>query len=144
MDRCDKCSGAIISDGKEIKCFNCGKRFLKRDELSKLYVVKCKVCGSEFTVPTRNKKLCVKCERKAYRKIHTCAVCGEEFIARSKHVKRCQKCRTYNRNEDYIKKNKILVYSILNSIKKRGGKTDGKIYVKECETYRVLCKHSTE
>lgn len=118
MEKCDKCGGFIMNDGKEVRCFNCGKRFFQKDKLAIYYIIKCKKCGSEFTAPSKNKKICKKCEKKLYRKQKICIVCGKEFIAKSRNTDKCPDCRTYNRNEDYIRKNRILSYKLIQSKKR--------------------------
>lgn len=112
MDRCDKCGGFIFTDKDSIRCMNCGKRFYQLDCFSTIYLVHCKKCGKEIYSPNRSIRVCDDCKKKLYRKKRICSSCGEEFIAKSSRTTKCKKCRTHNRNEEYIKKNKILSYNL--------------------------------
>lgn len=107
MERCDKCGGFIMNDGKEVRCFNCGKRFIERDKLSQIYSLVCKQCGSTFYHPNKLRRLCDKC-RKLKKKKYKCVTCGKEFIRTDYRVKECKDCRKKNRtNNKTITNNRV-------------------------------------
>lgn len=119
MDRCDKCNGFLVVDGDEYRCFNCGKRFYKKDALFEMKTVICIKCGKPFLSPTKARRICSNCKKKSYIRKINCVVCGREFIAKSPRTSKCRICRKLNRNEEYLKQVKAKIHMRINNMKNK-------------------------